>query len=593
MARQRANPLQDPLHYASLQKKVGPPATKASAAREMPSYDYIIVGGGAAGCVLAGTLSEDQNVSVLLIEAGVDNNKLMETKAPLMYGKLFHGEHDWNYFTMEQSSLASRRLYWPRARVLGGCTSMNTMMYHHCSPSDYDEWVSKHGCDGWGYDDLAPSFREMEGYSWLTEIGEKGFLAACEESGIRYNSDVNTPAGSLGATRFQTSIDQKGQRSSPATAFLSPEARNRPNLFVACNARVLRVLFDRLSGEVPVAFGVELKTARDGPLFQAHARREVILSGGSVNTPQILMMSGIGAADELKKHGIALVKENQNVGKHLKDHLTSAGILCKARAGTTLDYLANDLKAVPALLRWLALGSGPLTSNVAEVAAFLRSVDCESSEPSTAKPADNSSGKEAPDLEIIGAPLAYIHHGEETAKNGDNIYSMVAVGLRPKSSGNITLRSSDPFDAPVIDPRYLSDEKDNDRKVLLVGMRMLLRIMRAPAFQKFFEAVPVDDDVTLYWWPYSSSDPDAITDEQLTRSMREKAFTLYHPVGTARMGPSASTSVVDLQCRVHGVEGLRVVDASIFPEQVSGHPAAPVAAIAYKASKIIRESYSN
>lgn len=315
MARLHPNPLVDPLHYASPQMKVGPPATGGAAARYMPSYDYgnsnfprhscfsrilwglladgiiVIVGGGAAGCVVASKLSEDENVSVLLLEAGADSSKIIEAQVPILYGKMFHTENDWDYYTVEQPNMAYRRFYWPRGKLLGGSASMNTMMYHHCAPSDYDEWASKFGCEGWSYKDIAPFFRDMEtftanperpaidlqhrgtsgpwqtGYSWLSEIGEKGFLGACEELGMPYNPDINTPTGTLGATRFQTTIDSKGHRSSTATAYLTPEVLDRPNLYVACNIRASKVLFDRITHKPqPRAIGVELKTEQNGQL---------------------------------------------------------------------------------------------------------------------------------------------------------------------------------------------------------------------------------------------------------------------------------------------------------------------------------------
>ena len=550
-----------------------------------------------------------------------------------MFPKLFHTEHDWDYSTIEQPSLACRRLYWPRGRMLGGSTSLNAMMYHHCSKSDFDEWVSVHGCEGWGYDDIAPYFRRMErftphrtrpaidlqhrgssgqwhtGYSYLSKIVEEGFLPACHDAGIPAIEDVNTPGGTLGVTRFQTFIDAKGQRSSFATAYLSPEVMQRSNLYVACGARVTKLLFDRLNSKAPAVIGAEFQTSRGGDRFQVHARKEVILCGGAVNTPQTLLLSGIGPADELKKLRIPLVQDSDAVGKNLKDHLCTTGVLCKARDGMTIDYLSSDIKAIPALLQWLVLGTGPLTSNVGEAAAFLRSTDHHFPGSGRDTPKDYTSGGVGPDLEIIGAPLAFIHHGEEPALPGSNVFTLTPIGLRPQSKGSIVLQSLDVFDPrrclptnavtefeaesdlAIIDPKYLSDEGDNDQNVLLTGLRVCLKIMQSPAFERFFEPVPVNDDTSSYWWPYSSSDIDSITDEQLIRFLKEKAFTLYHPVGSARMGPSPSTSVVDLQCRVHGVSRLRVVDASVFPEQVSGHPTAPIGAMAFKLSDIIKEAH--
>ncbi|EAU30767.1 predicted protein [Aspergillus terreus NIH2624] len=612
------NPVYNPHHYATPQLLSGPPATYSAAQRLLKGYDYVIVGAGAAGSVLASKLSEDKDVSVLVLEAGGDNNAVFESKVPLLFAKLFHTEHDWDYDTVEQPGLASRRLYWPRGRLLGGCTSLNAMMYHHCSKSDFDEWATVHGCKGWAYDDLAPYFRRMErfipnaarppidmqhrgttgdwevGYSWLTEMGEKGFLPACKEAGIPSNPDVNTPNGTLGVTRFQTFIDSKGQRSSLATAYLGPEVRKRPNLTIACGAHVTRLLVDRLSSQEPLVFGVEFQTRRGGEFFQVHARREVILSAGAVNTPQILLLSGIGPKDELSKHGIPILRENSAVGRHLKDHLCPTPIICKAKPGATLDYLGDTIKALPALAQWMLFGSGPLTHNAGEAAAFFRSWEHHPFPGSSKRtpPENHASGGVGPDLELIGAPLSFVHHGEEPPAEGGGIYTLVPVGLRPQSTGTITLKSRDPFDHPIIDPKYLSDKGDNDRAVLLAGLRVCLKIMRSPSFEQFFEPVPANDDPWSYWWPYSSSDIDTISDQQLLRWMEEKAFTLYHPVGTARMGSSPSTSVVDERCRVHGVQNLRVMDASVFPDQISGHPTAPIGAMAFKFSEMLRKEYA-
>ncbi|KAF3008126.1 hypothetical protein E8E15_001309 [Penicillium rubens] len=586
----RRNPLHNPLHYATPQLRTGPPVTYASALRTLQSYDYeVIVGAGAAGCVLASKLSEDKNTSVLLLEAGGDNTKVLESKVPLMFPKLFHTEHDWDYYTVEQPGLAARRLYWPRGRLIGGSTSLNAMMYHHCSPSDFDEWASVHGCEGWSFNDLAPYLRRMEmftpdsarpaidtehrgssgcwqtGYSWLSEIIEDGFIPACQDAGIPRRADVNTTNGTLGVTRFQTFIDPKGQRSSLATAYLSPMQKE------------------------PIAIGVELQTNREGPRFQVHARREVILCGGTVNTPQILMLSGIGSAEELKAHGIPVIQKNDAVGKNMKDHLCTTAILCKAKSGKTLDYLSNNIRALPYLVQWMLFGRGPLTSNIGEAAAFIRSSDYRFPESTTGPPNDHTSCPTGPDLELIGAPLAFIHHGEEAAIDGSSVFSLIPIHLRPQSSGLITLQSKSSFDAPIINPKYLSDEEDNDLKVLLTGLRVCLRIIRSPAFREFFEPVATNDDPSSYWWPYSSSHIEKISDDDLIRFSKEKAFTLYHPVGTARMGPSRDTSVVDLECKVHGVRSFRVIDASVFPEQISGHPTAPIGAMAYKLSDMIRD----
>ncbi|QIX00308.1 hypothetical protein AMS68_005825 [Peltaster fructicola] len=603
--------LTEPKSYASPRKHSGQPPTLNAALRDRKAYDYVIIGGGTAGSVLASRLTEDANVDVLVLEAGGDNRSILETKIPLTFGKLFHSEHDWNYYTTPQENVSHRELFWPRGKMIGGSSSMNAMMSHVCDRQDFDEWKEKFGCVGWGYNDILPYMRKSEkftpnpnrpaistehrgdsgpwltGYSWLTEIGETGFLGGCEEVGIPNNPDINTPAGTLGCTRFQTFIDSRGQRSSAATAYLPQAVVNRANLYIGIKACVTRVLFDTSSTE-PEAIGVELRDGKDGSLYEVFARREVILCAGTINTPQTLMLSGIGPKSQLQQHGIPVIKDNAAVGSNLKDHFCTSGLICKAKSGTCLDYLSDDVKAIPALLRWLITGGGPLTSNVGETAAFVRSVDPPCPVKTDAKPKDYGSGRIGPDIEIIGAPLMFVHHGEERAPPGVDVYSFVPIGVRPQSTGTITLKSKDPLDHPIIDPRYWSDPEDNDRKVLLVGLRVCLKIMRSEAMKKWLDPVEPNDDPDSYWWPYSSSNIDAITDDQLRRWMTRTAFTLYHPIGTARMGPDAKDSVVDLECRVHGVKALRVIDASIMPDQISGHPTAPIIAIAEKMSDVLK-----
>ncbi|KAE8393766.1 hypothetical protein BDV23DRAFT_180217 [Aspergillus alliaceus] len=478
MSQQYRNPLRNPVHYTTPQLRVGPPATYSAAQRILKGYDYVIVGAGAAGSVLASKLSEDPKETVLLLEAGGDNVNIDEIK-------------------LNSRALPLDGRIGLRGRMIGGCTSMNSMIYHHCSKTYFDELASVHGCHGWSYDDLAPYFWRMErftpSYSWLTESIEKGFLHACENVGIPQVPDINTPT-----------------LSSLATAYLPPGVRKRPNLFVACHVHVTKLLIDCLSNDDPTVFGVEFQTHRGG------------------ERPELLLLSGIGPEEELSKHRIPIVRANDAVGKNLKDHLATTTAMCKAKPGARLDYLGSTFKAMPSIARYKLFGGGPLSSNAGEAAAFFRSI--------------------GPDVESIGSPLAYIHHGDEAAPEGVGMFSLVPISLRPQRKGIITLNSRDAFDHPTIDPKYFSDAEDNDRTFLLVALRVSLRIMRSSALQQYLEPVPVNDDPWSYWWPYSGSDIDRIPDERLLRWMEAKALTLYHPVGTARMDPSPDTSVVDLQC---------------------------------------------
>ncbi|RCI14845.1 hypothetical protein L249_6519 [Ophiocordyceps polyrhachis-furcata BCC 54312] len=592
--RHHQNPLRDPLQYAA--KKTKLPVGGS------PAYDYVIVGAGAAGCVLASRLSEDSSVSVLLLEAG-GNNNVFRSKVPSLAGYLWGSKHDWSYETVSQAGVAGRRLWWPRGKMIGGSTSINAMMYHHCSASDFDEWASVYGCKGWSYDDIAPYFRRMEsfhpspshpgvdlshrgsdgrwhtGFMPVASIIAKGFIPACQQVGIPVVSDFNTPAGTLGASRFPSFVDPAGGRSSLATAFLSPDVMKRKNLYVAIHCHVSKVLLDG-DGPTPSAVGVEFRGGQD--CFQVLARREVILCAGAVNTPQILMLSGIGPGDHLEKHGIPVVRGNDAVGENMKDHL-AIPVYGKAKKGQTMNYLTNPLRAILALLQWLIAGRGPLVSNFAEAAAFIKSTDQDS--------------KAGPDLEIISSPVGINYRDKKIVVIDKNAAGNFVIGLRPQSKGSIKLGSGDPFDTQlqkadereltaVIDPRYLTDEGDNDVKVLVTGLRLCIKILRSAAFSEFVEPCQNDDPWSVFW-PYSSRDADGIPDEELISYLKRKAVTVFHPVGTARMGPSPSDSVVDLECRVHGVDGLRVIDASVFPEQISGHPCATVGAVAYKMSEMM------
>ena len=575
------------------------------------AYDYIIVGAGTAGCVLASRLSEDANLSVLVIEAG-GSNDILEAKAPLTFGKLFKGPKDWNYDTVPQPNVDGRQLYWPRGKMLGGCSSMNAMMYHHASHTDYDEW-ERLGCKGWAYRDLQPFFRKAEkytpnaarpkldlahrgadglwqtGHSHLSEVGSKAFIPACEANGIPFVPDVNTPSGTEGVTNILTFIDPSGRRSSAATAYLPAEIQKRPNLTIGINAMVCRVLFDGKR-----AVGVEIQNARDGPSYFATARTRVILAAGAVNTPQTLMLSGIGPRAHLEQHGISVLVDNANVGAHMRDHFCASVVCARAKAGKTLDYLTNDLKAIPALLRWLTVGGGPVSNNVGEAAAFLRSTDPQikaMTHPLT-KPENRTfemhgSLGVGPDLEIICTPIAYLDHGFTPAPAGHNVISMVPIGLRPKSEGSVTLRSASPWDKAQIDPRYWTDEGDNDRKVLLAGLRLCIALLHHDAFKDMLEPLEMDNDESSLYWPMNA-DPDKVTDDQLWKWMTKRSFTLYHPVTSARMAPSPADGVVGLDLSVHGVEGLSVCDASIFPEQISGHPTAAIIAIAEKYADMLK-----
>ncbi|EST07818.1 Glucose-methanol-choline oxidoreductase, C-terminal [Kalmanozyma brasiliensis GHG001] len=591
------------------------PPSSVQEAQKAKSYDFIICGGGTAGCVLASRLSEDPNTSVLVLEAGGNNNAL-EVKAPLVFTKNFRTERDWDYTTTPQTNLRGQEMQWPRGKLIGGSSSINAMMYHHCAPSDYDEWSEKFKCKGWSYKDLLPYLNRSEKYTphasqpdvkaeergssglWQTghssykaEVTSKGFINACQEVGIPFNPDLNTHRGSEGCTQFTTFIDSKGQRSSAATAYLPLEVQKRSNLTIGINVMVNRIIFDR-TGSRPKAIAVEMQNKKDGPKYYASANQRVVLCGGAINSPQTLMLSGVGPAAMLKKHNIPVIIDNALVGERLSDHLCHSGICARAKPAHTLDYLSSDIKALPSLARWLVTGGGPVSSNAGEAAAFVRCNDEKLplvnslTKPENRPEFYGSMGK-GPDIELICTPLAYVEHGAVAAPAGTGCVGIVGLNVRPRSKGTISIKSADPWEKAVVDPKYFSDPGDNDRKVTLAGMRLAIAIVQANAMQPYLENYKSDDEED-FWWPMSATDPSKLTDDQLIKFMSKSAFTLYHPVGTVKMGPDAKDSVVDTNLQLHGADGLVVCDASIFPEQISGHPTAAVIAVAEKAAELLK-----
>lgn len=522
-------------------------------------YDYIIVGAGSAGCVLANRLSVDPSVRVLLLEAGpVDRHPLIHMPAGL--AKLVsRRDLNWDYTTEPEPHLRDRRLWWPRGRVLGGSSSINAMCYVRGLPQDYDAWAAA-GADGWAWNDVLPYFRRSECNTRGGDAlhGDDGplhvadlrhvnplsrvFIEAAMQAGIPRNDDFNG-AVQEGAGLYQ--VTQKdGARCSSAVAYLRPASR-RPNLVVRTGAQASRITFER-GRATGVAY------VWNGRAWHEPAAREVLLSGGTVNSPKLLMLSGIGPAAMLQRHGIAVQVDAPGVGANLQDHLDICTLhACRERI--TYDR-ASDLRI--AFDYYLRGHRGAGTSNIAEAGAFVRS---------------HLATDARPDIQLHFVPAQLDDHGRNRLP-GDG-YTIHACWLRPRSRGRIELASASAGDKPRIFGGYLSDPDGADLRGMLECARLARSILLQPAFAPFRAGpvIPARDD---------------LDDAALVDFIRAKAESVYHPVGTCRMGTDP-TSVVDPQLRVHGVDGLRVVDASVMPVLPGGNTNAPTIMIAERASDLI------
>ena len=538
----------------------------------MTSFDFIIIGAGSAGCVLADRLTENGRYNVLVVEAGGSDRRFW-IRVPIGYGKTFFDRRvNWAYETEPVAGLNNRQIYWPRGRVLGGSSSINASVYLRGLPEDFDDWRDM-GNTGWGWADVEPYFSRSihvidpqgrktgDGPLAVSEITDQAhplkryFFDAAKEMALPRTDNMNGSSPE-GVGLYQINV-RNGRRCSAADAFLRPAMR-RANLKVETGALVTRIL---INGKRAV--GIEY--GRHGETYRAMARAEVIVSGGAVNTPQLLQLSGIGPGDVLRRHGIDVVMENDAVGGNLQDHLAMT-YSYKSRQKTLNNELRPLSGRLRAGLRYVATRRGPMSLSVNQCGGFVRS------QPQAAKP----------DLQLYFNPITYSSVGSGATRHYEIDpfpgFILCFQPCRPTSRGRIDLRSADPAVPPHIDPNYMATAEDAAKAV--AGGRLIQRIEATQSFRSLIDE-PLPPALAQ------------LTDEAILEDFRNRASTCYHPTSTCRMGRQPGEAVVDGNLLVFGLDGLRVVDASVFPAVTSGNTNAPTIMVAEKASELILRRAGN
>ncbi|MCK1792021.1 GMC family oxidoreductase [Pseudomonas violetae] len=524
------------------------------------TYDFVIVGAGSAGCVLANRLSENGRYSVCLLEAG-PADRYPWIHIPIGYAKtMFHPVYNWGFYTDPDPGMNERRIYWPRGKVFGGCSSINGLIFIRGQRADYDAWASA-GNVGWGWDDVLPYFRRAE----CNDLGPgptrgtdgplsassikarhpltEGFIGAAKELGVPHIQDFNT--GDQEGVGYYQLTTRKGLRCSTAVAYLHP-AKHRANLAIEAQAQAEKVLFEGAR-----AVGVQYR--QNGQSLTVNARREVILSAGALQSPQLLQLSGVGPADLLKKFNIPTVHALPGVGENLQDHLQIRLIYECTQPITTNDDLRSPLRKLRMGLQWLLTRGGPLAIGINQGGLFTRVLE----------------QSDTPDIQYhFGTLSADSAGGSVHPFSG---FTMSVCQLRPESRGYVRITSTDPLQPPSMQPNYLSTELD--RKTVIAAVRYT---------RKLAQTGPLKRLIRREYRPGIEHQ----SDEQILEFCRQYGATIFHPSGTCKMGNDPQ-AVVDSRLRVHGVQGLRVVDCSIMPTLVSGNTNVPVVMIAEKASTMI------